>query len=264
MIFDPNKIETHNVPHAEESTAISTDYVIHFTSYDGLKGILKNGFRPSFIEEEVVSTKMPYAEKQLHRALNIKTLEPEKLKIPMVCFCDIPNKDIAYHKKRYGNYGIALTKSWAFTNGINPVLYLKEGTQLASIIASMDNAILEFKQTEKDTSFFQVIENELSNLRHYIKSYHGSDDKNPVMDFKFYDEREWRYYANGFICEDYWNPKKYLQFAPFDLVKIIVTTKIEKSEIHKLHNIPNAKIVVVKNGNQACCFQNLFRWLKLD
>ncbi len=261
MNFDVNIIQTHAVPHSEEITALSTKYVIHFTNYEGLLGILKNGFRPSFIEEEVIATKIPNNEKQFQDVLENPILETEKIKIPMVCFCDIPDKDIANHKNRYGNYGIALSKEWAFTKGINPLVYLKVGTHLSNIIASMDNAIIEFKEIDKGHEFYKVMEKELLNLRSFFKSYQGPDDKIPGKNFKFYDEREWRYVAKGFRCEDYWDPSKYLKLETSDIVKIIVTTEKEKAEIHKLYYMPNQKINVAKIGNH-CSLLQVICWLK--
>ncbi|MBA3071804.1 MAG: hypothetical protein FP829_06570, partial [Nitrospirae bacterium] len=89
---------------------ISTNTVFHFTSWSNLFGILKNNFLPKYSTETV----------HLFGATSVE------IAIPMVSFCDIPLSQIKEHVQDYGSYGIGMTKSWAFKNGLNPVIYLKK------------------------------------------------------------------------------------------------------------------------------------------
>jgi hypothetical protein len=49
----------------------------------------------------------------------------------MVSFCDIPLSQIGKHVKRYGSYGIGMSRQWVFRNALNPVLYFKETSLVA-------------------------------------------------------------------------------------------------------------------------------------
>jgi hypothetical protein len=93
---------------------ISTDTVFHFTSKANLFGILKDNFYPKYRLETVhlFSTS-------------------EEIAIPMVSFCDIPLSQIKEHVEDYGSYGIGMTKTWAYKNRLNPVIYLKKDSTLS-------------------------------------------------------------------------------------------------------------------------------------
>ena len=95
--------------------------LFHFTKYlKSLKLILESkSFRASYNFE------------------NIEGLFSGKkyLLVPMVCFCDIPLKFIDVHSRRYGSYGLGLSKNWGRKNQINPILY--------RAIKNIDNAYLE-------------------------------------------------------------------------------------------------------------------------
>lgn len=41
----------------------------------------------------------------------------------MVCFCDIPLSEINLHTKKFGKYGIGVSKEWAGKQNITPVVY---------------------------------------------------------------------------------------------------------------------------------------------
>lgn len=86
--------------------AISTNSIIHYTSsYGALTSILKEGFRLKYCLEvlDLGKTKSRAAH-------------------PMLSFCDIPLSDSTQHFAVYGRYGIGLSKSWAISNGVNPVM----------------------------------------------------------------------------------------------------------------------------------------------
>lgn len=101
---------------------ISSNTLFHFSNWENLLSILENGFYPRFRTEKITFLK------------NI----PFDVAIPMVSFCDIPLSQIKNHVRRYGSYGIGLTKSWGIYNGMNPVLYLKHDSVLAK---NLDNSL---------------------------------------------------------------------------------------------------------------------------
>lgn len=91
---------------------LSSNSVIHFTrKISSLKGILSNDFAIRYCLEEIHSQN-----------------EFIKLLIPMVSFCDIPFSQIITQVNSYGSYGIGLSKKWAESNGLNPVLYLEKNS----------------------------------------------------------------------------------------------------------------------------------------
>lgn len=68
-----------------------------------MKKILMGSFSISYCKETFV----------------LDNARPYILGIPMVSFCDIPLSQILDHVKKYGNYGIGLSKEWAKSKGLN-------------------------------------------------------------------------------------------------------------------------------------------------
>jgi hypothetical protein len=99
--------------HEERSSSISSNHVIHFTnSFKNLKGIIENGFRPSECNEYPIFLQAYYEIKGLLDLLNSEAPKIENRKVPVICFCDLVKNTLKQHKKRYGYYGIGLSKSW--------------------------------------------------------------------------------------------------------------------------------------------------------
>jgi hypothetical protein len=97
---------------------ISTNAVIHFTNkIERLRGILTEGFKVKYC-----------LEKNYVKGGQISAA------VPMVSFCDLPLSEIKNHILKYGSYGIGLKKSWALTNGLNPVLYIDRNSDLGGNI----------------------------------------------------------------------------------------------------------------------------------
>jgi len=88
--------------------AYRTSSLFHYTKdLDTLKSILKEGICPNYCKEEYPSQNQCMI-----------------IGIPMVSFCDIPLKQTAVFRERYGNFAIGLDKEWGIRNGINPILYV--------------------------------------------------------------------------------------------------------------------------------------------
>ncbi|GHB64152.1 abortive infection system antitoxin AbiGi family protein [Persicitalea jodogahamensis] len=108
--------------------ALSSSSLFHFTKgllhknispFEGLKGIIRDGFNVSICEETIYS--------------ELREGEPYEYSyaIPMVCFCDIPLALIKDHAEKYTNpdygvYGIGLRREWGKANDLSPIIYSTE------------------------------------------------------------------------------------------------------------------------------------------
>ncbi|WP_456439821.1 abortive infection system antitoxin AbiGi family protein [Psychroserpens sp.] len=213
---------------------LSSNSVIHFTpNISNLKGILKNGFDIRYCRETFLSKS-----------------KKRDLLVPMVSFCDTPFSQIIEHIKSYGSYGIGLSKNWAESKGLNPVLYLEKNSTLSENILSQlylkikgnKRSILDL--SEKDRQVFDVLR--------YIKNYQGDlkrTEKKIITNYRFSDEREWRYVLDTKIkhlifgnIPNSWDEKN------IQLAKISENKKIEK---HKLTFSPeDISYIIIKNENQ--------------
>lgn len=242
---------------------ISTKTVFHFTNWTNLLGILKDNFHPKYSIETVHlfgSTSMEIA-------------------IPTVSFCDIPLSQIKEHVQDYGSYGIGMTKSWAFKNGLNPVIYLKKNSvlsnQFKNIFSSKEflteiGQILERCKPSPREETLETIINTLPPLilsfysllsfLCYIKEYEGFSKKRNGKKV-FYNEKEWRYVPYSFENLEYLiRPKSALDthekimeanskiknsklnFTPTDINYIIVKNDTEILEmIKELEKIKGSK-----------------------
>ncbi|HHF2874138.1 TPA: abortive infection system antitoxin AbiGi family protein, partial [Vibrio diabolicus] len=120
--------------------------------------------------------------------------------VPMVSFCDIPLSQIKDHIKKYGKYGIGLTKTWAEQSKLNPVLYIEKQSNISQCLdLAYDKLVYDIEgnidQLPKANRCFYDV------FRH-IKNYEADlIRKNTVhKNYRFYDEREWRFVPS--TCED--------------------------------------------------------------
>ena len=62
------------------------------------------------------------------RGLSLNFAEPisndKALKYDVVCFCDIPESDLAIHVGKYSSFGLAFKKSFLISRGACPVFYV--------------------------------------------------------------------------------------------------------------------------------------------
>ena len=158
------------------------DILFHFTSSKGLRGIIKEGFRPSYAKERIVSGSTE-----------------KEIVVPMVSFCDLRLSELPFHMRKYGRFGIGLTKSWAEKMGLNPVAYVNNGSDFTtSILTGLEGyskLIAEIGDWDKMILETRERYCKLLNIQRYIKSYEGKlirKDKD-FGNYRFADEREWRY-----------------------------------------------------------------------
>lgn len=157
-------------------SAISSESIFHFTkAIENLIGILRNEFFPG----------LSYERYELRNTI-IKGY------FPMVSFCDIPLSQITQHARKYGKYGIGMSKIWAQKMGLNPVLYIRRRSHLARHIEALSTVLeSEYKPEGKPSE----VQKALMSLLRYIKPFEGDYLKGRKVEkpIKFYDEREVRY-----------------------------------------------------------------------
>ena len=151
---------------------LSPSTLFHFTSKEGLFGILADNFRIKYCLEEIS-----------HKA------RPVQIAIPMVSFCDIKISEISEHISKYGQYGIGLEKGWATTKGLNPVIYLNSTSNFCN------NTIDAIRKINRIKSIESLDKYHLSNILRYAKIYEGELMRGgqKIPNYRFADEREWRY-----------------------------------------------------------------------
>ena len=161
---------------------ISANTLFHFTGkLENLISILTNEFRPRFCLEDFT---LVFAGRNPPALL--------ELAVPMVCFCDLPLSQTHSHLSAYGDYGIGMTKSWGQKNGITPVLYLHNKSLLAFNVAKLLEQLRDGRLPADHQGEFSK---GLYDLACYIKPYEGtfSRDGTQIENYRFYNEREWRY-----------------------------------------------------------------------
>lgn len=155
--------------------ALSSNSIIHFTRRkSALRGILQDNFKLKYCTESI----------------NFSGHGIVQFAVPMVSFCDIPLSQVKEHIGKYGDYGIGLTKEWAIKRKLNPVLYLQAGSSLAESLA---NVVTEYRHRESGPKEY---DEHLLNIVRYSKNYQGQlrrTERRPVPNYRFSDEREWRY-----------------------------------------------------------------------
>jgi hypothetical protein len=160
---------------------ISSQSLFHFTnSLDAVEGILREGFKVGYCREE-------------HEIDGVRTL----CHVPMVSFCEIPLSQVKDHIFKYGRYGIGLSRAWAKSKGLNPVIYLQQDSYLSGYLREAAHFFLI--QSRENAG--QITEQHLSALKAlgqilaYTKNYEGSlHRKNETRkNYRFSDEREWRF-----------------------------------------------------------------------
>jgi hypothetical protein len=167
-------------------------------------------------------------------------------RVPMVSFCDIPLSEVKEHISKYGNYGIGMTKEWALRKGLNPVLYVAQNSALSS---SYRSAVRHYAtETDKDVDDWTNEQKSLCDVLRYMKNYEAALERKGtrIENYRFSDEREWRYVplysekCDMFVDEEYYQknmaavdepllPMR-LEFEPNDIKYIIINDDTEIGE----------------------------------
>lgn len=234
-----------------ESGSLYPSTLFHFTKEkEALFGILASNFKISYAKETIVGRSQT---KVFH--------------VPMVSFCDLRLSEVATHMKRYGKYGIGMSKQWAVSKGLNPVAYWSSQARLIDNIqkkleadyADIFGEVDTVKTIHKTRNYGNLID-----VFRFVKNYEGRlvRASGKVIDpYRFADEREWRYVPEDkdqfppFLSEgankrDYNNQIcERLEFVPDDIRYIIVSDEEERLEMIEHIKVGTEK--GMKYGNEA-------------
>lgn len=223
-----------------EHRRLYPEILFHFTSLSSLEGILENNFSVSYSREKIIGLR--------------KTAE---FAVPMVSFCDLRLSELNSHMGKYGNYGIGLTKDWANKRGLNPVLYMsRHCPSTAAFINAVESLYAHLggikdgdEYSKLATSYMDIL-----NVYRYIKNYEGEltrSDGSTTPDYRFADEREWRY-VPPIAGHD-------LPFVPLDKVKMqgeknALNAKLQN---HRLEFEPgDIRYLIVKTDSERLALIN--------
>jgi hypothetical protein len=215
---------------------VTSNTLFHFTkNRETLVKILDTGFKLSFCKE--------------HYAIN--GVSSGFVYIPMISFCDIPLGQIINHVEKYGGFGIGMTKTWGIKHKLNPVLYIENNSLLSENIRSeswrsirnSDNIFkaIDLIEYEKNKELVDQIRKDIgkllsytSNQRMYFKNYEYDLIRKTeiIKNYRFYDEREWRYI-----------PNKEQTRKKYD-IPILEEDYSESISEDILHNMPNLEFVI--------------------
>lgn len=216
--------------------AISSNTLFHFTNKENLIGILENEFYPRFSLEYY----------------QVDEITSFKIGIPMVSFCDIPLSLVYKHMAKYGNYGIGMSKEWAERNRLNPVLYLRRGSQTTQILNDVLNvgaeAVEGVRKLGIEIESLTKRRDLLIKLFTFTKPFDCLTKDSEIT--KYYDEREWRYvpdpssyngakiiltenkFKDPLLSEENEKLKKAkLRFHPSDINYIIIKEESERLDL---------------------------------
>lgn len=163
-------------------SSLYPDILFHFTSRDGLYGILEHTFRVFYAGERIVGNR-----------------KSTGFAVPMVSFCDLRLSELKDHMSKYGNYGIGLSKAWANREGLNPVFYVnKHCSYTSNFITAVErlHKQLDNIQDPGEYAFASAAYMDILNTYRYIKNYEGELKRRSgttTRNYRFADEREWRY-----------------------------------------------------------------------
>lgn len=217
--------------------SLSSNSIFHLTSSkDSLRGILESNFKIKYCLETI----------------DFGSAASE-IRVPMVSFCDIPLSEIKEHISKYGEYGIGLTKEWAEKNKLNPVLYVARNSNLAtSYTKALHDFVLSDTSCEADES-----DHALTDVLRYIKNYQGDLNRKGKIskDYRFSDEREWRYVppfetkCDMLVGEDYYASNASQVDAPIRDLRL----SFEPNDI---------RYIIIRDESEITEFVNLLRYAK--
>jgi hypothetical protein len=205
---------------------LSPSTLFHFTSKEGLFGILADNFRLKYCLEEIS-----------HK------VNPVQIAIPMVSFCDIKISEISDHISKYGQYGIGLEKSWATAKGLNPVIYLNSTSNFCN------NTIDTIRKINKIESIASQDRYQLSNIIRYAKIYEGELKRSgeKISNYRFADEREWRYVPE---MKDNLKFKHWLLKNEYDTIAKKESANQKLNEERLFFNPNNIMYLIVKDESE--------------
>ena len=147
----------------------------------------------------------------LYKTLNRKALVPryygedvrylnineKELIYPTICFCDINIHKLKSHVESYGKYGIAFSKEWGISNGIQPINYINSNSVLCKDFGEAFNRTFEKQKSQNRDSTedgYSILGDYLLTQMYFMKPITGQMPREgEYKNRNFTDEREWRY-----------------------------------------------------------------------
>ena len=148
---------------------IYSNAFFHYTTKEGLLGILKEGFKASYCKEQFKDN-----------AGNLQYIG-----IPMISFCDIPLSLISQILYGEGKYAIGMKRTWGIRKGLTPVLYYSNNEN-SMITKSISDSCSKFYTNEINN---KTLKYKILGISKPMRKY--KVDK-PNQETDNYREREWR------------------------------------------------------------------------
>lgn len=195
--------------------------------------------------------------------LNINGLE--KIALPMKCFCDINMHKLNEHLSWYGFYGIAFSKEWGMTKGIQPIQYINPHSALCKDFSQAFSSALKSK-SKKQTLAQKQMKNFLLHELMYYKPYSGyMENRNSrIKELKcFTDECEWRFVPDvtkaGF--EQFYYDEHIFNAG---ILTDLSNSMINISEISLTFEYKDIKYIIVKTQEDFVKLTNEIEQIELD
>ena len=198
----------------------TTENLYHFVGsghpldHDKNFGILKDILRSKYISHPPHN----HGSSEIKYQINMESsLLDEKLILPnIICFCDIPFNSLDVHIKKYGFFGVAVSKVFLAARGARPVMYMPyikdsigtpHGTELIKDIDSIYKKLYELSGYENARNVTRSLGDVPGDVAlHVIKSCMEKDFMAFIKPYdvtlqntnesSFYMEREWRLLNN--------------------------------------------------------------------
>jgi hypothetical protein len=137
--------------------ALYPNILFHFTERKSLYAILNSTFKVSYARERIIGGNV------------IK-----EFAVPMVSFSDLRLSELKDNIGTYGKFGIGLTKDWAISNGLNPVMYASQNSLFTENFMHGIEDFFKLVNNSPDTSGrYEAAYNITLNTLRYIKNYRG-------------------------------------------------------------------------------------------
>ncbi len=248
QVENPNPQETEYQP-----TVQSANTLFHFES------------RPEYLFS--IIEKMAIVPRYCVEDVDYLDIGMEEIAYPMLCFCDINLHKIQEHMDFYGQYGIAFSKQWGISKGIQPIQYVNPSSILR-------HDFTEAFQSSMNDARESAAQDYLQSHMYYLKPIQGTMQRNGKSVLKnFTDECEWRFipdvsqrdlpqaitqtdiYSRSRLnetiafCEDCWlkfeaEDIKYIILQSYDEFEQVVATTAEKALSSKVETQLISKILV--------------------
>jgi hypothetical protein len=214
---------------------ISSNSLFHFTSkFETLKKILENDFYIQFCGETFLNVVTGFSEDYLEKG------------VPMVCFCDLPLSQVNNHTAIYGGYAIGLSKAWGIKNKVNPIIYTYYNSDLTAKLFEFYKTLRSEQNKPKGLHYH------LDGIMQYVKPYSGVFKKGRKIykNYKFYDEREWRYIPKLYDeIQPVWiKRKENTELNVAVINRDILEGKIEKTKLS--FEAADIKYIIVKKESE--------------